>query len=265
MKRTGTPVRCLGGLCVSAGLPWPGLRAVQRGLDFSAAVTCSVCCAHVETNPKHSSRAEPGQSHTSSALRGVSVALLGPGCHRLTKRPWSRRHALHQSSQQLSRQSWAARSRSARPHKCHRHHGMHRKLPQQQQLTQPHSEAEHGPSLAHGSPMRQAKGLPSSSRTLMFILLSLPTFAQPCHPLGCWVWVAVLSCDALGAMSPVPRTGLFWGKGNTAPPQPRARPRGRGGTAGLPGGAHNKNKTNPETQIRGKGCEKQGFNCQNGQ
>lgn len=156
MKRTATPVRYPGGLCLAPGLPWLGLRPGQRGLGFSAAVTYTECLFRTLRNkPKARGKAAPKESQDKPtspvlseefrALPSSALAVIA-----VTSRTLHRGRALHQSSQHLSPGSCAARSHSAHPHKCHRH--------------MEYTDSFHSNSILHSPQGRADRGSPWGAR-----------------------------------------------------------------------------------------------------
>lgn len=183
-------------------------------------------------------RAGLTSTSSSSAPRGVQLCPLGPGCHSSDKEHPHRRHvpieapsacppgAVLPDHTLLALTDVTGTMEHTDSNSSLRRGGRARPLPG-----------------AHSSPHEMSvKGLPSTRRTLTVLLLSLPTLSQPCHP-----WTAGFDslCSHVMLSPPcpcVPRAGLFWGKGNRAPPQPGAWPSRWGGTAGFPGGTHEETK-----------------------
>lgn len=106
-------MRYLAGLCLAPGLPWLGLRPAQRGLDFSVAVTYSVCSV-LRNEPKAQFKGQLQRRartnlHQQHSQRSSVLSSSAPAVTAVTRTTLHRRCVPCQSSQHLSPRSPAAR------------------------------------------------------------------------------------------------------------------------------------------------------------
>lgn len=231
-----------------------------RGVWMSALLSPTVSVCTLRNIPTAQAKAAPEESrikpHQQRSQRSQRVALLGPGCLRVTRRPWSRRHARHQSCQHCSpgavlpdRAVLTLTNVTGTMESTDSFHS-------NSTTHSPTGRAGHGRSLGHrhsrwdkcqtAAKRQQDSHVPSP---LPFHLL-LST--SPLGVLGLGACALLWCCHH--TVPVCPELGSP-GQGKHGTTRAQAWPSTRGGTAGFPGGTHNnRNKTNPETQItRGEG------------